>query len=257
MQELLNKPLVEAIFELRWDLAGTDMVSSARDPGFKILLGRFYDKVKEKYPTVTELPSSQIPEEMMPYVVRHQFQTANDTWPLLQIGPGILTANDTSGYTWPRFKDNLAHAIDAVFSSYPSDIYQFQPTQVVLRYINAIPLDPSRVNLIDYLRENLHTDIAIESSLSSTVLNIAQPSQLNLNLIFPMQSPSGACGISVSTGRNGDEPALIWQLDTQAAGADVPLEQNSLLDWLEAAHSVIETWFERLSEGELLSGFRG
>jgi uncharacterized protein (TIGR04255 family) len=257
VQELLHKPLVEAIFELRWGLVGTDMVSSARDPGFKILLGRFYDKVKDRFPTLIELPSSQMPEEMMPYVVRHQFQTANETWPLLQIGPGILTANDTSGYTWPRFKDNLAHALSAAFSSYPSDIYHFQPAQVVLRYINAIPLDPSRINLIDYLRQNLHTGIAIEPSLSSTVINIAQPSQLNLNLIFPMQSPSGACGISVSTGRNGDEPALIWQLDAQAAGDDVPLEQASLLEWLEAAHIVIETWFERLSEGDLLSSFRG
>jgi uncharacterized protein (TIGR04255 family) len=257
VQELFNKPLVEAIFELRWGLIGTDMISSMRDPGFKILLGRFYDKVKEKYPTIIELPSSQMPEEMMPYIVRHQFQTANDTWPLLQIGPGILSANDTSGYTWPRFKDNLSHALCAVYSSYPMDIHQFLPTQVALRYINAIPLDPSRVNLIDYLKQNLHTNIGLEASLSSTVLNIAQPSQLNLNLIFPMQSPSGECGISVSTGKNGDEQALIWQLDAQAVGAAVPSDQGFLLEWVETAHSVIETWFERLSEGELLSSFRG
>lgn len=257
MQELSNKPLVEAIFELRWDLVSSALTSSARDPGFKILFGRFYDRVKDRYPALIELPSSQMPEEMMPYVVRHQFQTANETWPLLQIGPGILTANDTSGYTWPRFKDNLAHALDATFSSYPSDIHQFRPVQVVLRYINAIPLDPSRMNLIDYLSHNLHTNIAIASSLSNTVVNLAQPSDLNLNLTFPLQTPSGSCGLSFSTGKTGDEPALVWQLDAQVIGADVPVEQGNLLEWLDAAHSVIETWFERLSEGDLLTSFRG
>jgi uncharacterized protein (TIGR04255 family) len=257
VQELAKKPLVEAIFELRWKLERTADPANARDPGFKILFGRFFDQVRNKYPAVIDLPSSIMPEEMVPHVVRHQFRTGPDTWPLLQLGPGILTVNDTAGYTWPGFKENLVHALSATFDSYPQDLYIFQPTQVVLRYINSIPVDPAKDKVIDYLKQKLHTTICIAPTLAETVNSLDQPSGLNLSLAFPMISPSGVCGLSFSTGLAGDEPALIWQLDAQASGDDVPLNQHALAQWLDAAHGVIETWFERLSDGELLTSFKG
>lgn len=257
MQELANKPLVEAIFELRWKLERAADPANARDPGFKILFGRFFDQVREKYPVVIDLPSSLMPEEMVPHVVRHQFRTGHDAWPLLQLGPGILTVNDTAGYSWPGFKDNLVQALSATFDSYPEDLYSFQPTEAVLRYINTIPVDPAKDKLIEYLKQKLHTTISVTPTLADTVNSLDQPIGLNLSLAFPMISPSGVCGLSFSTGRAGDEPALIWQLDAQAIGDDVPLDQAALAQWLEDAHNVIEKWFERLSQGELLTSFTG
>lgn len=38
--ELANKPLVEALFELRWELEPGDHPGVERDPGFKILRKR-------------------------------------------------------------------------------------------------------------------------------------------------------------------------------------------------------------------------
>ena len=42
-RDLPNKPLVEAIFEFRWALQSNP--AGGHDPGFRILLGRFYDRV--------------------------------------------------------------------------------------------------------------------------------------------------------------------------------------------------------------------
>lgn len=46
---LKNKPLVEAIFELRWELKEQESRMKI-DPHYKILVGRIYDKVSNEYP---------------------------------------------------------------------------------------------------------------------------------------------------------------------------------------------------------------
>ena len=60
---LPNKPLGEAIFELRWALDTTDQ-GLHHDPGFRILLGRYYDGLREHYPHIQDLPISQMPDDM-------------------------------------------------------------------------------------------------------------------------------------------------------------------------------------------------
>lgn len=256
-QELASKPLVEAIFELRWSLAKGDDPSLRRDPGFKVLLGRFFDRVHAIYPVMIDLPAAQIPEDMIPNVVRHQFRAGPTSWPLLQLGPGILTANETAGYSWATFKPRLKEAIAALFDSYPRDLHGFRPNQVVLRYMNAIPLNPLETPLLPFLRAKLHTEISLDPILGETVLSLEQPLGLTLNLSVPMRVPVGVCGLSFSTGRAGDKPALIWQIDAQARDGDVPADQASFETWLESAHAVIEKWFFTLSRGELLESFKG
>ena len=46
---LENKPLIEAIFEVRWSL--TEVMPNINvDPAYKILIGRFFDKINKDYP---------------------------------------------------------------------------------------------------------------------------------------------------------------------------------------------------------------
>ncbi|MCX6750116.1 MAG: hypothetical protein NTZ83_01545 [Candidatus Pacearchaeota archaeon] len=46
---LKNKPLVEAIFELRWQLKEIQPGVKV-DPNYKMLIGRVYERLKEEYP---------------------------------------------------------------------------------------------------------------------------------------------------------------------------------------------------------------
>src|SRR3972149_3965752 len=137
---LPNKPLAEAIFELRWALDEKRVQGLAVDPVFRLLVGRYYDRVKADYPNVVDLPTAQIPEELTSYAVRHQFRASKDGWPVTQLGPGIVTVNETTGYSWATFKPRLLSAISALFESYPNEIAPCVPSEVMLRYINAIPL---------------------------------------------------------------------------------------------------------------------
>jgi len=86
---LVNKPLVEAIFELRWQLKSIE-AGLPQDPGFRIALGRFYDRVAADYPIPVDLPTVQVPEDMAAYAVRHQFRAKKDGWPVTQLGQESL-----------------------------------------------------------------------------------------------------------------------------------------------------------------------
>src|SRR5437773_12485491 len=99
---LPKKPLVEAIFELRWVLQQPSE-GEAIDPGFPIFLGRFYDKVSSDFPESENQPAALMPEMMTPYVVRNRFRKTTGGWPLVQIGTGIFSVNDTEGYDWSTF----------------------------------------------------------------------------------------------------------------------------------------------------------
>ena len=55
-QPLENKPLAEAIFELRWKLASHQAPRIAADSGFRIFLGKYCDRVKHDYPVMVDYP---------------------------------------------------------------------------------------------------------------------------------------------------------------------------------------------------------
>jgi uncharacterized protein (TIGR04255 family) len=117
---LKNKPLVEAIIEVRWQLKSPNPGIQI-DPHYKILLGRLYDKVVQKYPEHEQLPTASMPDEVTGQMVHHRFRNGGNDWPLLQVGPGIFTLNDTHKYTWEDFR---ARAVEAVRNKARSRSYR-------------------------------------------------------------------------------------------------------------------------------------
>jgi uncharacterized protein (TIGR04255 family) len=81
--ELKNKPLVEAIFEIRWELEKSNL--GLIDPNYKLIIGRIYDKLKAEYPYYEQLPTANIPDGIAEYITQHRFRTAENSWPLIQI----------------------------------------------------------------------------------------------------------------------------------------------------------------------------
>lgn len=78
---LENKPLVEAIFEIRWNLEVDKEFSitdknglkhpTRVDPHYKLLIGRLYDKINTEYPYHESLPASKMPDELSAYIIQH------------------------------------------------------------------------------------------------------------------------------------------------------------------------------------------
>ena len=93
-EKLTHPPLIEAILEVRWQLQ-QQAPGVAVDPKYKLLVGRLYDRLSRDYPFYEPLPTASMPDEMLGYVVQHRFRTADGAWPLVQVGPGLVTLNDT------------------------------------------------------------------------------------------------------------------------------------------------------------------
>lgn len=254
---LKNKPLIEAMLELQWDLLESPRPMSAIDPGFRIFMGRYYDRMRGQYSHVEDLPASELPERIVPHVARHQFWTGRGTWPVTQIGPGILTVNETDGYLWDTFRPRLVDAFKALTDSYPTEISPLRLNQIVLRYIDSVQFNPdvSDVPMLAFLRGALHTNIAVDPLVFSDPKDAESPLGLTLSLTYRTQKPNGVVMLTLGNGTKGETPSIIWETKVASTGSDVPTSLLEFETWLDQAHTVSDQWFFALIRGRLLESF--
>ncbi len=251
---LKNKPLVEAIFEIKWELQESGQGMKV-DPHYKVLIGRIYDRIKDEYPFHEQLPTAAIPDEIAGYVVQHRFRKNKEKWPLIQIGPGIITLNDTEGYVWNDFKERINNLLDVLYDAYPNSENNLKFSSLLLRYIDAIDFDYKKEDLFKFLKENLKLSIQIdkrlfgETGVNSSLLNI------DLRFSFPSAKPKGAVHLRFLRGKRKNVDALIWETMVRSIGGDVPNSKKEVITWAEEAHLLTDDWFFKMIEGELLRRF--
>lgn len=120
MSELRKKPLVEVILEVRWGpTLAVDAPPPDPDPNYSLLVGRLFDRVRQAYPFHEQLPTAQLPDQMVPGVPQHRFRPAPNDWPLVQLGPGLLTVNETAKYTWSDFRSRAMVAVEHLYTAHP------------------------------------------------------------------------------------------------------------------------------------------
>ncbi len=253
--DLANKPLVEAIFEVRWELKPAGPLAS--DPGFPLFQGRYYDRIKEDYPFALQLPASAVPENMTAHTVRHQFRRGEKEWPVTQIGPGILTVNQTSDYCWKMFLPQLQKAIAALYEAYPTEQSPLKPIQASLRYINVLDFDSdtTKVPVLKFLKDSLHTTIIPEPLLFDDNSEPDAPKGLSLNLAYQVEAKNAIGSITLALGQANDKPALIFEIHIHTIPSSVPQNPADFTTWVTGAHDIVDKWFFALVRGDLLKTF--
>lgn len=251
---LKNKPLVEAIFELRWNLQGP-APGMRIDPHYKLLIGRIYDRVKDEYPFHEQLPTATMPDEIAGYVVQHRFRKDKDKWPLIQIGPGIITLNDTEGYVWEDFEKRVVQVLNALLEAYPDAKNNLKVNGLLLRYIDAIAFDFEKEEIFSFLKSLLKTDINLYQKLfEGTEISIL-PLGFDLRFSFPSAKPKGAVHLRFFRGKKKESDALIWETAVQSVTEDAPEALGRIAAWIKDAHNLTDDWFFKLIEGELQRRF--
>jgi len=259
--ELKNKPLVEAIFELRWQLQavgekkGKGDIEQASDPNYKILLARLFEKFIAEYPAPETLATASLPDEMVPYLVQHRFRAAKDAWPLVQVGSGVFSVNDTDGYKWERFLPRCKKAIDQFMESYPVK-EDFKPKELILRYIDAIAFDPEKENPFQFVKEKLKTTVSFPEAILDDGKVEKDPSSISWQLGFPTKEPVGTITLKIVSGKKDGNPAIVLDTTVVSKGEQIPKLPDGLTQWLEAAHAISHKWFFSLIKGELEKRFR-
>jgi uncharacterized protein (TIGR04255 family) len=255
-EKLAKPPLVEAIFELRWDNPPADPLRP-ETAAYRLLPGRLYDRVKEKYPVAESLPTAALPDEMVNQSVQYRFRTAPEQWPLIQVGPGVLTLNETEGYDWPDFSNRCHELIGHLLEvkSGPSDL---RPNDVRLRYLDAIEFDFATEDILHFLREKMNITVNFAESLFNIpdVQLSTAPSHLIFESAFQCNKPAGTAFLKLQLGQKRGQKALIWDTIVRSSGNDAPKLPTEFAAWLGSAHLITHEWFLRLTQGELYRSFQ-
>jgi uncharacterized protein (TIGR04255 family) len=250
---LKNKPLREAIFEFRWELDEPEP-GLRLDPHYKLLIGSLYDSVKSKYPFHEPLPTSTMPDEMAAYIIQHRFRVKKKGWPLIQIGPGIFTLNETKGYVWGTFEKAISEGLDSLFSSYSELGGELKTNSVMLRYIDAIDFDYEN-DAFEFLREKMKININLGEQLFRNTGITQNPLGFNFIMTFNSTKPVGAMSLRFSRGRKDESDAIIWETIFQSKGDDSPATKDDMINWLEEGHKLTHDWFFKIIQGDLEERF--
>ncbi|OGC93304.1 MAG: hypothetical protein A2142_07345 [candidate division Zixibacteria bacterium RBG_16_48_11] len=245
---LPNKPLVEAIIELKWG------IETEPDHGYPLIVGRLYEKIMKEFPHIEDLPINVIPPDLSVHIVRHRFRKAENRWPLVQIGPGILTLNETVEYNWESFLQTANKVFPLLFDLHPN-AQNLKITSLMLRYINGIPADYVSSNILKILNDKLHVNISLPTKLSEGFPLENKPMGLLLQSGVAATKPRGVSITRFTSGKLKEKPAIIWELQFVSTEVFSSNLKDIFNSWLVDAHTIIEHWFFVLSEGELLKEF--
>lgn len=257
--KLSSSPLAEAWLEIRWQLQPYDQSPNLmKDPNYPFALGVFYENVKKRFGYRKDLSASNAPQDMLPYVVRHQFRPSEDGWPILQLGPGVASVNFTEPYNWNNFRDEAVYLRSALSKSYSKD--DLHTKTIILKYRNAHSFAYSTHDLLEFLKNNLNISISLPSQIPGTIGSKHIPTSSNIQFTFDLKEPKGTGTLTITTGsrkQDGSE-VLISQLEVASGGDDAPGigNEKEFVIWLNLAHSAIHEWFFSLVEGPLLDKYQ-
>lgn len=253
-KELKNKPLIEAIVEIKWKLQGEPAIQI--DPHYKILLGRLYDRLQGDYPEHQPLQTANMPDELVGQTVQHQFRVAADKWPLIQVGPGILTVNSTDDYTWEDFRTRTNLAVNTLYEAYPKT-NELHITSLVLRYIDAVGFNYFSEDVLDFIRDKLKVNILVPQSLFEDTGVDNKTSNFVFQGSYKCGNPTGLITLRLGAGQKNNAPVVVWETIFESLGDDLPEMPGEYGNWLEAAHKIAEDWFFKMIEGDLERSFSG
>lgn len=254
-RELKNKPLVEAILEIRWQLRKKAQ-GIAEDSHYKLLLGRVYDRLRQEYPEHQPLEAASVPDEMVAHIVQHRFRTGPDDWPLVQIGPGIMTLNDTHKYHWQDFRDRAIRLKRTLYEAHPK-VTELAIENLTLRYIDAVEIDFRSTSVWEFLRDKLKVNISLAPVLFEGSGVDPVPRQFLSDQAFKSTRPKGTVQLRIATGQRNDKYSLIWETIFLSVGDDLPDMDSGFDRWLADAHRLVDDWFFKMIDGELLRRFSG
>ena len=214
-----------------------------------------YDRLNKEYIFHEQLPTAAIPDEIAGYIVQHRFRKGKDEWPLVQIGPGIVTLNDTEGYVWEDFVKRITQVLNALFEAYPDAENSLKINSLLLRYIDAVPFDFTNNLIFDFLKEQMKTSISLYPKLFEGTEVSKLPSGFDLRFSFCTAKPVGTIHLRFVKGKKGASDALIWETMVQSVEKDVPKAKETIITWVNEAHTLTDDWFFKIIEGELQRRF--
>lgn len=245
MRKLPNAPLQEVIFEVKWDLSFDTASREMIDPGFNLALGKFHGLVNEDFPKHISKYPSDVPITFFNHKVIHQFWRGDNQWPVVQLGPGVLTVNDTDdNYEWdnnfyPLVKSTLRHLLN----SYGSMSF----AEYSLRYIDVVRRkDYDSADWPSFFRDNINFEFKNNFEAKGKLKEFQFQQNFEIDSI-------GDLTINLSNGiNNKKEEIFVWQT---TIGRKTGIDDAVLLEWLNDAHAHSSQVFKEICKKDFYGSF--
>jgi uncharacterized protein (TIGR04255 family) len=240
MSILPNAPLIEVIFEIKWQITNkNDLVE------FQYLHGDLYAVLKNHYPVRENLLPPDFPMEALNGVPMYRFRKEKNGYPLYQLGPGILSINVTDEkYFWSNFQNDINLILDAFVNTFPNpDRFEFVP---LLSYIDFFPIDVASEKPIEFINKNLN--LKVEQSFIDSEEN----NEINLSLSYKLEQD--LLSLIIKKGTYNQKEGLV--LHTKMIGPRINYSRESLSKWIDNSHENLRNIFKRTVTEEFYKTFK-
>lgn len=245
---LKNPPIIEALFEIRWnvwDNRDRSRPNQLIDKKFKFFPGIFFEKIKDIYPEVEVHPNARVPDEMDIFLPRYRFRKQKNTYPLIQIGPGVLTVNLDKNFTQEKFFNTCVEILNILFEVLP----EIEINETILHYIDGFEFDYENKNAFRFLDKNLHTHFNFSPELFDVANIDPIPKKFHLESSFMVNEPKGFFMSQIRSGIKRLENKKIILMDTIfRSGGDYKPQKEKLDEWILKADELIHKWFLKMIE---------
>ncbi|WP_373513340.1 TIGR04255 family protein [Persicitalea sp.] len=241
--KLPKAPLKEVIFEIFWDVQITPE-GLAIDSDFEFALGLFAKKIKASHSKDKKLYPNGAPLQLTGKVT-HQFWRDEMTWPIVQLGPGVMTVNDTDiTYDWENgYFDLVQNCLDYLFESYE---YKININQLQLKYIDAVDL-ASDTDYVGFLKDHLRIELRNDFTLPGKAVgaHVNQGFQLEDGSLLTLFAGDA---VNQST----KQTAAVWTTTVFKTGN---FSQDEIVEWLSRAHDIASATFKEMVSPQFYKTF--
>ncbi|HWC54327.1 MAG TPA: TIGR04255 family protein [Chitinophagaceae bacterium] len=242
MSKLPKAPLIEVIFEIKWSVQGTQEAQ-----GVQYLHGDLYPLLKTEYP-YREAVNPHVPMELMlVHAPTHRFRTAANDYPLVQVGPGLVTVNTVdSKYFWNDYEDRIMAVLEKLKS-----VYTFKPhsnVHLALTYIDLLKFDFQKGDILKFLDEYLN--ISIKQGFYK-----GQSAAGNVLLVLNYPTEQGSLNLNIGRGKDNKGFDGIT-INTNLVSGNIKPEIPLIRDWLNKSHELCSGLFKEMTKGKLYESFK-
>ena len=251
-----NAPLVEVIAEVYWVDPSVRSRLRNVDPFYTDFEKEFSKKtVVGGWRDIEYLVDSHTPHEHVAGHLRNRYRQAEGTYPLVQIGPGMLTANITPPYNgWHEFEPFLFRQLERLFECYPQSAHTLRIQKLVLRYVDGF--DFERFDIEDqslFARKMVGIHMSLPDSFASGYISNLQAMTFALQASYECKTLDASLGsVKISPGMIGQRKTLVMEMQCEK---NPHRSENFGLDlakeWFTNAHLSLNGQFDSLISDEL------
>jgi len=244
MSKLPNAPLIEVIFELKWQPTQEDL------KGYQYLIGDLYSLIKDEFPERETLivfsPETPAPFPIM-HLPMHKFSKEKGKYPLVQTGQGLLTVNTIDeSYIWEDYRTAIIKNIDNLHTA-AIKTTSFNNLTASLAYYDFFSFDFNKGDIIAFLKENLHIEVN-QTFYSEKV----PPIGCNIQLLYDYKD--GKVSIAIQRGIAQNKEGIIIQ--TLVNSNIINFESSKISSWLDEAQQICSETFKNMTKGTLFDSFK-